>query len=262
MTRHKSRPTKRKHTDTEVIHVKRRRLWHYQFRGQVVKYQHQGFMDTGETGHTKRGKHHEAQLIPGVDGHRIFGFPNSIITKLRYCTIVDLSSGAGAVAGNTFAANGIFDPDITGGGHQPLYRDNFGTLYDQYVVIGSKIKVTFAAGTGTLPFIVGITGDDDSTVSGTLETLMEQNNSISTVCGAVGAPPVVLTQTFEPLEMFGVDAKDDGSSATVVSANPTELWTYRIWSIPADLTTAGHCYAKVEIDYTVKFTELSTPVQN
>lgn len=34
-----------------------------------------------------------------------------------------------------FRANGIFDPDVTGTGHQPLYRDQVADLYTNYTVI-------------------------------------------------------------------------------------------------------------------------------
>lgn len=201
-------------------------------------------------------------MIPGVDGKRIFGFPNSIITKLRYVTYINLSAAAGSVAGNVFAANGIWDPDLSGVGHQPLYRDNYASIYDQYTVIGSKITCTYTSTNATLGAYIGITGDDDSTVTGTLETLMEQNNSVSTMVGAAGAPPITLSQTFEPLEAFGVDTKDDGFSATTVGANPTELWCYKVWAINADISAISPIYCRVEIDYTVKFAELQSPVQN
>lgn len=215
-----------------------------------------------EGGDGKRGKHHEAHMIPGVDGSRIFGFPNTILTKLRYCTFVTLTAGTGSVASNLYAANGIFDPDITNVGHQPLYRDNYASIYDQYVVVGSKIKVTFISGTENLGNFIGITGDDDSTVTNNLETLMEQNNSVSAMVGAPGAQPYVLEAYFEPNMCFGVDAVNDGSSATTVGANPTELWVYKVWAISQDATTSTSCVVKVEIDYTVKFAELQSPVQN
>lgn len=218
-------------------------------------------MDTGQ-GAAKRGKHHEAEMIPGVDGHRIFGFPNSIITKLRYSTFLTLSATAGVVTSNTFAANGIFDPDISNVGHQPLYRDNYASIYDQYTVIGSKITVSFLSGSTTMGQYVGIVGDDDATTSGNLETLMEQNNSVSTQIGSINAGPTTLSLTFEPLKDFGIDAKDDGSSATTVGSNPSELWCYKLFSLGSDGTSATTTYAKVEIDYTVKFAELQTPVQN
>lgn len=147
-----------------------------------------------------------------------------------------------------------------------MYRDNFAALYDQYVVIGSKIKCWFSevttSTTASVPIIVGIVGDDDAITSTTPDTLMEQNNSVHRMLGTPGAPPVELTLTFEPLECFGVDAKDDGASATAVGSNPTELWTYVPFLFAADQASTVTCSVAFEIEYTVKFTELQTPTQN
>lgn len=218
---------------------------------------------SGDHAETNRGKHHEAHLIPGIDGHRIWGFPNSIITKIRYADVLSLSSAAGARAINVYAANGIFDPDITGIGHQPMYRDQYAGLYDQYVVIGSKITVQYAPSSITVPMLCGIAGDDDSSISATVDTLMEQNNSVSLLANCAGSKTYFLEQTFEPLAQFGVDAKDDGASATAVGSNPSELWCYGVWVATADPGAAATvCQIKVEIEYTVKFTELQTPTQN
>lgn len=212
---------------------------------------------------SKRAKLHEAQMIPGIDGHRIFGFPNTILTKLRYCEQLRYTSTAGAVNGYVFAANGIFDPDISGTGHQPMYRDNYAALYDQYVVIGSKITVTMTNLSTTATAVFGINGDDDSAGSATVATKMEQNNSVWTQLGPLGSgsDTKTLTCTFEPNRDFGVDAKADGASATVVGANPTELWCYQVFAAANNAATAALEFS-VEIDYTVKFSELFTPTQN
>lgn len=230
------------------------------FHGQVIS--HSAHMDTDGGGEAKRHKAHEAHLIPGVDGHRIFGFPNSIITKLRYGHYATITGTTGARGVNVFAANGLYDPDITGVGHQPLYYDQYSAIYDQYTVIGSKITVTYLPRTAALCTIVGIVGDDDSTVSATVETLMEQNNGVSSGMGPPGSPLVTLSQTFEPLMAFGVDTKDDGSSATTTGANPTELWTFGVWAAAADAGSTVVLDIKVEIEYTVKFSELRTPTQS
>ena len=58
--------------------------------------QSQAAADT-DMGGPAKAKMHEAQMIPGVDGYRVFGFPNSIITKLRYCDQFRVTSTAGAV---------------------------------------------------------------------------------------------------------------------------------------------------------------------
>lgn len=191
-----------------------------------------------------------------------FGFPNSIITKLRYCTQFTLTSAAAARGINVFAANGIFDPDITGIGHQPMYRDVYAGIYNNYVVIGSKITAHYLSKTVLLGTQVGITGDDDSTISTVTETLREQNNSISTYAPAPGGPVTTLTATFEPLLAFGVEAKDDGTSATAVGSNPAQVWMFGVWAAAADGASATNCDIIVEIEYTVKFTELVSPTQN
>lgn len=217
--------------------------------------------EAGESS-TKRAKLHEAQLIPGVDGIRTFGFPNTIITKLRYCDQLTQTSTSGSVVSYVFAANGIFDPDVSGVGHQPMYRDNYAALYDQYVVIGSKITVT-ATNMGTTSMTFGINGDDDSAGSATISTKMEQNNSSWIQLGPSGSGSDTGTVicTFEPNRDFGVDAKSDGASATVVSSNPSELWCYQVFCA-ANNSGTGRLEFSVEIDYTVKWSELFTPTQN
>lgn len=216
-------------------------------------------MDEG--GATKHAKLHEAHMIPGVDGKKVFGFPNTIITKLRYCDSYSLASTT-TRAVQVFAANGIFDPDITGIGHQPLYRDNYAAIYDNYVVLGARIKVTFATTQTAVPVICGIIGDDDSSVSNQATTLQEQNNAVSILSSGAGSRPHTLELTFEPKEDFGIDAKSDGASQTSMGANPTQLFCFAIWTIAGDATTTCTTIAKVEIDYTVKFSELQTQTAN
>lgn len=205
-----------------------------------------------------KGHAHEARMIPGIQGPRSFGFPNSIITKLRYGTYITLTGTTGARGLNVFIANGLFDPDSTGIGHQPMWFDNYSNLYNRYTVIGSKITAVFAPVTTSNNQVVGIVCDDNTSISTTVEALLEQSNGVSMLTGMPGSQPVAMTATFEPLEAFGVDTKDDGASSTAVSANPTEQWTFAVWNAAADGTTTVTCNVKVEIEYTVKFSELIT----
>ena len=50
----------------------------------------------------KRAKNHEAHMIPGLEPKKIYGFPNSIITKMRYCDVLNLSGAAGVIGTNAF----------------------------------------------------------------------------------------------------------------------------------------------------------------
>lgn len=206
----------------------------------------------------KKRKLHEAQLIPGLKPGVVYGFPNSIITTMRYCEAFTKTSTLGAIAFNTFNANSIYDPNETGVGHQPMYRDQWAGIYDQYVVIGSKITVHFAS-QDTKNWVVGICGDDNSAFPPALTDKMEQNNSVYTMLGGNGDTRT-LTMTFEPQENLGIDAKADGASQTSVGSNPSELYCFGVWGHVIDATLTGKFDFTVEIEYTVKFSELQTPV--
>lgn len=221
-------------------------------------------MDTTEgaiNNEAKKRRLHEAQLIPGL-GPLQFGFPNSIITKLRYSEVTSINSTTGSLAKYNFSSNNVYDPNVTGTGHQPLYYDTYASIYDQYVVIGSKIHVTFMPKSTTLNAIVGITGDDEGSTTTTFDTLCESNNTVSGVCGPVGSEQTMMTMTFEPQEMFGVDAKSDGASQTAVGSSPSEQWYWQVFSIPQDGISTLAMDIKVLIEYTVKFSELKSQNQN
>lgn len=63
--------------------------------------------------------------------------------NLRYYDVAQqLSAAAGFVASRFFIANGLFDPDISGSGHQPMGFDQMMAVYTTYHVIRSTITVT------------------------------------------------------------------------------------------------------------------------
>lgn len=207
---------------------------------------------------TKKRKLHEAQIIPGLTKKQ-FGFPNSIITKLKYGELISVSPTALVpLKSYIFRCNSCFDPDETSVGHQPLYYDQYQAIYDQYVVIGAKITVQWMTN-GAQNVIVGINVDDDSTVLSTLSILLEQNNGVNTVLAGTNSDNCTLISTFEPYEMFGVDAKTDGASQTAVGSNPSEESKWVLWATCEDGTSAQTVHANVMIEYTVKFSELKTP---
>lgn len=72
---------------------------------------------------------------------------NKCSTVLKYNTTILLNpkpDALGVTASNTyqFSANGMYDPDITSTGHQPMYFDNYASVYQRYHVKYSTISVT------------------------------------------------------------------------------------------------------------------------
>lgn len=211
---------------------------------------------------TKRQKRDgEARMIPGL-GPLEYGFPNSITTKLRYCSNYSYTSTTGAVAPYILRANGIFDPDYSNVGHQPLYRDTYAGIYDYYVVLGSKIVVEFCSESATVGFVVGICASDTPTISTTLDTLCEMNNSVSSLIGTTNAGTKTLFMTYSPQENLGAQGEDDLSMLTAVGSDPATTQYFGIFIAAADATSTAKCTIKTTIEYTVKFATLSKPTQN
>jgi len=194
----------------------------------------------------------EAEMIPGVDGKLIFGFPNAIMTTMRYCSSVALVASAGASAIHVFSANSIFDPDVTGVGHQPMYRDQYAALYENYVVLGSKINVEFVNHNTGSGAIVSVSGDNDTTIVSAVDTRTEQSNCIASAMAP--ASKTTLFMTYSPEKHLGTTDSDNG--ITAVGSSPSNQWYYGIAACHIDSTSSLTTYARVTIEYTVKFTEL------
>ena len=63
--------------------------------------------------------------------------------NLRYVENFTLNPGMLGATVNVFSMNGLFDPNITGIGHQPMYFDNYMGIYGRYRV--NRAYITFVA---------------------------------------------------------------------------------------------------------------------
>lgn len=201
---------------------------------------------------------HQAGKIPGL-GKLEWGFPNSIITTLRYCENLTLTSTTGATTSKVFRANGTFDPNYTDTGHQPMFRDQWAAIYDYYTVLGSKIKVTFK-GTSDYSTVVCLQGSGTNSLSSGVNTFLEQNNGVHTIVGNKNCETKQLFMTYSPVENQGQDVKNDGSSMTLVGADPTNgeaTYYFGILAATSDAASTSTMDIIVEIEYTVKYTELT-----
>jgi len=71
-------------------------------------------------------------------------FPPKFKKRLVYSeTSLTVASTSGSSNSYFFSANGLFDPNTTGTGHQPMGFDQMMLMYEQYTVFASKITVEF-----------------------------------------------------------------------------------------------------------------------
>lgn len=70
-------------------------------------------------------------------------FPPRFVKRLVYVESSLTVTGTTGLAGNYFfSANGMFDVNITGTGHQPMGFDQMMLMYNHYTVTSSKISLT------------------------------------------------------------------------------------------------------------------------
>jgi len=74
---------------------------------------------------------------------RIGAFPNTKTLSLRYVENFSLNTGAATVATAVYSMNGLFDPSIAIGGHQPMFFDTYMKIYQRYRV--NRAYITFIA---------------------------------------------------------------------------------------------------------------------
>lgn len=184
-----------------------------------------------------------------------------MLTRLRYVDTYGLTSTSGSIGKQLFIINSTFDPDSTGVGHQPLYRDTYAAIYDQYAVVSAKIKVTFTSNSTTSPMICGASFDDDVTTSTSIYALMEQNTGkhllLPNNSGSLSTKS--LTFNWDCKRMLGIDPFASQTYKTAVGSNPTEQATFVVYAQPTDVVSTTVTGILVEIDYVVLFTELQTP---
>jgi hypothetical protein len=184
--------------------------------------------------------------------------PPRLHARLKYVTYATLSSGV-TPGLNVYSANGLYDPDITGAGHQPRGFDQLIALYDQYVVVKSEIKVHFAATTAAA--VGGIQLQSTSVAQSDYIDYAEQARCEFSIVPYVytsgGVPePREHSMHFDAKEFMGIP---DPVTATklqgTVAANPTDQAYYHVFLQHYDGSTAAATAALVEIIYDAVFFE-------
>ena len=86
---------------------------------------------------------------------------------LYYTDVIALNPGVASITNHVYQCNSLYDPDVSGIGHQFYLRDTMDTLYNSYRILESTITVTpiIDDTTPVLPAFWGVFMDTDSTLS-------------------------------------------------------------------------------------------------
>lgn len=197
-----------------------------------------------------------------------YPFPKTQVSKLRYVEEITLDASGPTVATNgmayhTFRANGCHDPNMTGVGHQPHSWDQYKTLYNQYVVLGSKITIqpTRLDSTDQIGYFGIIRRTGTSTVLSSLSNIgaiMESRNGVYRRMNGFrsGGPEKSLTSKFSHKKQFSTSPVEH---THLVTGDPT-LQNLAVWDcyMVPNSTESGDPPAipfLVTIEYIVMFKE-------
>lgn len=186
------------------------------------------------------------------------GMPTQRTANLRYADVVSLTSTSGILNDYIFRANDIYDPNLTGTGHQPMGHDQWAALFNHYVVLGSKISVKVVNDDSSLqPASLGCYLSDGKSLAYTTSTeFIEARKGSHRLIQPNHTNTISLGAKFSCKKFFNLsDVKDNITRVGAqVNASPSDQAYYHIWY---DTLTASSDTIQIQVvvDYIVSFSE-------
>jgi hypothetical protein len=184
------------------------------------------------------------------------GFPDRLGVKLKYSQTVTFT-GSAAPTSQAFAVNSLFDPDLTGTGHQPSYFDTLAAIYGRYFVKGATAELQIT--NGSTKAVTWVALYSDQITNTTVESLTEAKNSVSGIVGEAGAMSTRTKslQYMATSKIMGQPLSEpDDNMYAGVGASPADLW-YLIFKVTSvDVTTTITVLVKFTILFDCYFKDL------
>lgn len=192
------------------------------------------------------------------------GLPQKVLVKHKYVETFTLTA-TGVPSSYVFRANSMFDPNLTGVGHQPMYFDQYAALYNHYTVIGSKITFQFTSADNVYPpFQVACVLDDDGAQPTPLaDAVAEQTLGSKVILMPSDSTDTVrhLTLKFSAKKNFGGSVVNNAGLRGNATTNPTEQMFYFFSITPRSGDNAEvRCTASIE--YIAVWAELKEQSQS
>lgn len=185
--------------------------------------------------------------------------PKTLKVKMVYSDYPSLNIGAGgAPATHVYRASDLYDPDLTGVGGQPRGFDQLMTLYDHFVVIGSKITVKLGAVAATQPVFFSVNLKDTGSADANIETTTESAYACWDLVNPYG-PSSTLVQTYSPKFLGRSKPLSDPDLKGSDSASPAENAFYHVVVGSPTATDEAVLAPFVVIEYTAILIEPKRP---
>lgn len=177
--------------------------------------------------------------------------------KLRYGELTPLAGPpAGDATVYNFSANGMFDPNISGGGHQPRIYDQMMTFYDHYAVTKSRITLRLSHDEQQPVSVAILLRDSPSSGTLSVQDILEYPKRKILQMSPDGGSVRTLSYSCDVGKFLGRKVMGDPELKGSAGTNPVEQVYFQvaIWK-PDASAFAANIIAQVQIDYTSAFFE-------
>lgn len=201
-------------------------------------------------------------------GGRIYSpLARTLKVSFKYQDRAILSGGiAGASRVHVLSANGLFDVDITGVGHQPRGFDQLMTMYDHYTVIGASVDVIFSNRDLIRSQLIGISVRDDPTpIADPIDYMEDSYTRFGTAANqGSGGNVRTIKVNLNPNKFLGISKPMAASQVRgAAGSNPIESAYFHCWCAAINKTELpGQCNISYSLNFTAVLTEPKTPGQS
>lgn len=173
--------------------------------------------------------------------------------RLKYAESIVLATSAIFTGDYTWMINSLFDPNFTGGGHQPRGFDQLSAFYNRYRVYGVHYKVTCLVAADQI--ILTVYPSNQTTAPSTFQDAAEQAMSKWTVLQ--NAAPGVITGYVDLCVLNGktrVAYEADDTTQALTSASPSEqLCLHTV--VTSQSSSNVNTYVAVELEFDCEFSD-------
>lgn len=158
------------------------------------------------------------------------GFPKKILMTHKYSDNFTMTSTASALITQFYSCNGMFKPDQTSAGHQPMLFDQMGAIYDHYCVIGSKIvwRITPQQGSPNASQMGCYINDDTTGTPLTIAGIAEQPTGQTKIMSPLPVRSMIFVQKWSAKKYFSRNPLANDELQGTTAANPVETSNFNL----------------------------------
>jgi hypothetical protein len=209
---------------------------------------------SGQSGPNPQKLQRNEVIERGIPGFRALNYR----TKLTYYDVATISTGAGSAGTRVYSTNGLYDPDVTGAGHQPMPFDQLMLSFEHYVTTSAKITVNFKNTSTTATQSVALSLNASATPVTAYGSLAENGVLVRDRLGMYPYGDSVKTLSL-PINIgkFG-DVRnllDNPNYEGSLSSNPAEQSYFHISCWNPDTVSSIDCICEIWLEYQAIFRE-------